>query len=176
MSTPTQLYKLLNDRYSLRDYSDRRPTPEEIRQIIEAARIAPSACNRQPWIFAIADTPDLCDEIKKCYDRSWINNVTTFIIACGDHDQAWHRADGKDHTDIDVAIAIDHITLAAAAMGLGTCWVCNFDAEKLRQALNIPPHIEPIAIIPVGYPATGSETPLKKRKQPDEITVWGRFQ
>jgi nitroreductase len=60
--------------------------------------------------------------------------------------------DGKDHTDIDVSIIIDHMTLAAAEQGLGTCWICNFDALKCAEILQLPSNIEPIAYLPIGYP------------------------
>ena len=79
--------------------------------------------------------------------------------------------DGKDHTDIDVAIAVDHLTLAAVDMGLGSCWICNFDARKCAQVLYLPEGVEPIAMVPIGYAAT-DERPLKKRKSHDELFVY----
>ncbi len=171
--------KLINNRYSCRDYDrNHTVTRDTLTSIIEAARLAPSACNKQPWTFIIVD--DLCDvsdrqAIIESYNRQWLKSAPAFIVACGDHSQAWHRQDdGKDHTDVDLSIAIEHICLAATNVSLCTCWVCNFDTEKLVNGLNIPSHLEPIAIIPIGYPATDN-IPAKNRKNIHEIIRWGRF-
>jgi nitroreductase len=143
--------------------------------VLDTARLAPSACNKQPWLFIVVDTPELREKVIATYGRDWVKDVQTFIIACGIHPEAWHRADGKDHTDIDVAIAVEHICLAATSLGLGTCWICNFDAPALSSALNLPDDTEPIAIIPIGYPNPDSKVPAKNRKEIDEIVKWGKF-
>lgn len=171
---------LVNARYSCRNYNRNKIVEREIlAKIIEMARLAPSACNRQPWTFIVVD--DQCDvSYRKCvidsYNRQWVDTAPAFIIACGNHSEAWIRSsDGKDHTDVDLSIAIEHICLAATNDGLGTCWVCNFDVEILSKGLNIPPNIEPIAIIPIGYPAEDSTIPQKNRKEIEDIIKWGKF-
>lgn len=170
---------LIQTRYSCRDYDRNKIVERELlTDIVNTARLAPSACNKQPWTFIIID--DKCDvacrqTVLKSYNRQWVESAPAFIIACGDHSQAWHRqSDDKDHTDIDLAIAIEHICLAATEAGLGTCWVCNFDTATISQELNLPDNIEPIAIIPIGYPAKDNET-NKIRKNIDEIIIWGNF-
>jgi nitroreductase len=140
-------------RYSCREYRDKKVEEDLIIQILEAARIAPSAKNLQPWHFVVIQESPNLEWIKSCYSRDWIKPVPMIIIACGDHKAAWYRPDGKNHTNIDVAIAIDHLMLAAADLGLGTCWVCNFDVLKCANILQLPEAVEPIAMIPVGYPA-----------------------
>ena len=171
--TYSELIQLMSDRYSCRQYASIPVDRQLIAQLLEAARIAPSACNKQPWKFIVADTPQLCKAITDCYEREWIHTAPAFIVAVGLHEQAWHRAtDGKDHTDVDLSIAIEHICLAATTLGLGTCWICNFDANKLHNALQLPEEQEPIAIIPIGYPAHPS-IPEKKRKTLEDITQWG---
>ena len=93
---------------------------------------------------------------------------------CGDHSKSWKRNDGKDHCDIDTAIAIDHMTLAATDLGLGTCWVCAFDAAKCRELLNLPENLEVITLLPMGYPAdTAPEN--KKRQDISEIVSWEEY-
>lgn len=171
---------LANTRYSCRDFQRFKTVSRELlTKVIDSARLAPSACNRQPWTFIVID--DLCEPssrqaVIECYNRPWMNNANAFIIACGNHDEAWHRpTDGKDHTDVDLSIAIEHICLAAADEGLGTCWVCNFDVATLSDKLNIPTNIEPIAIIPIGYPSEGSTATPKNRKEIDQIIKWGSF-
>jgi len=145
-------------RYSCRNYLDKQVEEDKIAQILEAARIAPSAKNLQPWHFVVTQEPENLEQIKSCYARDWINSAPMIVLACGDHKGAWYRADGKSHTNVDVAIAVDHMTLAAADLGLGTCWVCKFDVLKCANILQLPEGMEPIAMIPVGYPADQPDT------------------
>ncbi|MCM1482764.1 MAG: nitroreductase family protein [Muribaculaceae bacterium] len=174
--TYNSFIKLAHDRYSCRSYSSTAVPRDMIEAVVEAARLAPSACNRQPWVFVVLDSPEQRAMISAVYGRDWAAGASAFIVAVGLHGEAWHRAsDGKDHTDVDVAIAVEHICLAAAAAGLGTCWICNFDAAALASEMNLPEGAEPVAIIPIGFPAEGSKVPDKNRKKIDEILRWGKF-
>lgn len=171
-----QLYRIAEQRFSCRDYSDRKVERDAILTVLDVARLAPSACNRQPWVFLVADSEAQRAAILESYDRDWARTAPEFIVACGLHDEAWHRgSDGKDHTDIDVAIAVEHLCLAATTIGLETCWVCNFDPKPIREAFGLPENVEPIAILPIGYPADGIDAPAKKRKELSEIVRWGKF-
>ena len=172
-----QFLELAASRYSCRNYGSRPVDHALIEAVIEAARIAPSAVNRQPWTFvAVTEAGPVRDAVIASYYRDWILSAPAFIIAIGNHAEAWHRAaDGKDHTDVDLSIAIEHICLASASLGLQTCWVCNFDAPAVASALALPDGMEPIALIPIGYPAEGSIVPEKKRKSLDEILRWEKF-
>lgn len=178
MNTDTfvQFRDLVQSRYSCRAYA---PTPVDrgvICSVLETARLAPSACNRQPWKFIVVDDEESRRIIASAYSREWIVEAPAYIIACGDHNEAWHRGtDDKDHTDVDVAIAVEHICLAATSLELGTCWVCNFDADIIRKKFDIPEGIEPIAIIPIGYPVEDAIVPKKNRKALDEIAKWGKM-
>lgn len=176
MDTYPELYNLALSRYSCRSYSP-EPVPDDILMaVLDIARLAPSACNRQPWLFIIADSDDERRAIAESYSREWIKTAPTYIVACGIHEQAWHRpADGKDHTDVDLSIAIEHLCLAASSMHLGTCWVCNFDPTVISNAFRLPDGVEPIAIIPIGYPAQGDTAPAKTRKELSEIVRRGKF-
>lgn len=163
--------KLVNERYSVRKYADTAVETDKIDKILEAARKAPSAVNFQPYkIFLIQSDEKLAD-IKACYHRSWFSTAPVIMVIVGLHDMAWKRGiDAKDHTDIDAAILIDHIMLQAAELGLGTCWVCNFDVEKTKEVLDLQSTEEPIALIPLGY-AQNKEIPVKKRKSIEEIVI-----
>lgn len=176
MHSYPELYMLAVSRYSCRAY-DPAPVPDDtLTAVMDVVRLAPSACNRQPWLFILADSADERQAILDAYPREWAATAPHFIVACGLHDRAWHRgADGKDHTDIDVAIAVEHLCMAATSMHLGTCWICNFDPAKIAAAFNLPAHIEPIAIIPIGYPAAANEVPVKVRKPLDEIFRRGKL-
>lgn len=171
----SSLMQVMAERYSCRDYDTRRaPGRDLIDAVLDAARIAPSACNRQPWRFMVVEGEHARSIISRAYDRAWIATAPAFIIALGDHSAAWHRpCDGKDHTDVDVSIAVEHICLAAASLGLGTCWVCNFDPKVIAGAFSLEPSLEPVAIIPIGYPAADAKVPAKSRKQLDEIVIKG---
>ncbi|MCL6590851.1 MAG: nitroreductase family protein [Firmicutes bacterium] len=166
--------EIAKKRYSVRKYQKKAVEPEKLQQVLEAGRIAPSAVNYQPWVFVVAQTGEARKKIAATYPREWLAEAPVIIVICGDHSQAWKRRDGKDHCDIDAAIAIDHMTLAAASLGLGTCWVCAFDAALCHQALGLPSHLEPIALLPLGYPADAPD-PARyetKRKKLDEIVRW----
>ena len=166
--------ELAQKRHSVRSYKDQPVEQDKILEVLEAARTAPSAVNYQPWHFIIATEEKVKEKIREAYPRDWFKQAPVIIVACGDHDQSWKRNDGKDHCDVDVAIAIDHMTLAAAHLGLGTCWVCAFDAEKVHSALELPDHLEVIALIPLGYPKEDKPRE-KKRKSLEELVSWNRY-
>lgn len=171
MSAYNIFTSLANQRYSCRDFQPKKVEHEEIIKVIDAARLAPSACNKQPWTFHIVENPEIRNALVECYNREWFKTAPMYIVAVGNHNEAWKRADGKDHTDIDIAIAVEHLCLAASSLGLGTCWVCNFDKDKCAEILNLNEGEEPIVIIPIGHP-TKSDIPEKKRKNIDEIIKW----
>lgn len=164
-------FELIETRYSVRKFSDQKVEKETILKILNAARIAPSAVNFQPWHFIVITDDKLKSKICEGYRGEWLQGAPVLIVACGDHETSWKRRDGKDHLDVDVAIAVDHLILAATDLGLGTCWVCAFDAEHTRSVLELPSNLEPIALIPLGYPGDGP-VPMKKRKSLSEIVTW----
>lgn len=166
--------RLAEERFSCRAYSEKEPTAEQLSMLVEAARIAPSACNRQPWRLCVIEPSDRegRDIVVSAYDREWIRTAPAFIVVCGMATEAWVRPyDGHNHLDVDLSIATQQICLAATAMGLGTCWICNFDPASLSVGLNLPKGVVPMAIIPVGYPAEGLEPKAKVRKSTDEILL-----
>ena len=99
-------------RYSSRKYLDKPVDRELLLQVLEAGRVAPSAKNKQPWHFVVITQEAQLKKIRECYERNWLQTAKCIIVVCGDHREAWRRADGKIHTDIDVAITVDHMTLA----------------------------------------------------------------
>lgn len=176
-SAYTRFHALAQDRRSCRNYLPQPVDRSLLLAILDAARLSPSAVNRQPVRYIVLDAeadPEVRDIILKVYNRPWIATAPVYIVAVGMHNQAWHRpCDGKDHADIDVAIAVEHICLTASALGLGSCWVCNFEASELHRLLQLGSDEEPVAIIPVGYPAD-ADAPRRGRKSLDEIVQWGR--
>jgi nitroreductase len=143
--------KLAQNRYSSRKYKSSAVEDEKLALVLEAGRIAPSAANYQPWVFIVVRNQNM-EKIQAAYPREWFKSAPVYLVICANHAQSWKRADGKDHADIDVAIAADHMTLAATSIGLATCWVCNFDKQKTIDALNLPENLEPVIILSLGYP------------------------
>ena len=161
--------ELAIDRYSVRAYSDRPIEREKLDYILECARLAPSATNAQPWKIYVINDPQVRAGIQECYPREWFKQAPVLIVVCVNDGAAWIRNyDGKNHADVDGSIIAEHICLAAADCGLGTCWVCNFDADVCAGILELPKEWRPLAILPIGYPVSDS-IPEKKRKPIDEI-------
>jgi len=154
----TNFVGLAKKRYSCRNYLDIPVEEEKLLTVLEAARIAPSAANQQPWIFYIIRNKENINNISTTYHREWLKNASIIIVACADHSKSWKRSDGKDYADIDLAIAIDHLMLQATELDLATCWICNFDSIKCSEILKLPQNIEPLAIIPLAYPADIADT------------------
>ncbi len=161
-------------RYSCRSYQSKALSDELLLQVMEAARVAPSAKNLQPWKFIVVRKTEQLEKIYQCYKRDWIRTAPAIIIAIGDHANAWWRTDGKDFTSIDLSIAIDHITLAATDLGMATCWVCNFNAMLCSELFDLPAGLEPIALIPIGFQneSNNSSRHADKRKLAHEIVYW----
>lgn len=170
-----KLKELIESRYSVRAYLPNPVEDEKVNYILECARLAPSACNFQPWKFYIVTSKDVVSKIQESYNREWFKTAPMHIVVCKDTSASWKRAntDNKDFGDVDAAIAAEHICLAATEVGLGTCWVCNFDPALLNDALRLPDDFEAIAIFPLGYvDIDKSQLTNKKRKLLSEITEW----
>jgi len=158
---------LIQHRFSVRGY-DSKPVPDDaLNTVLEAARLAPSAANRQPLHLVVVGGGEQRHALNNAYPRDWFRMAPVVIVVCVEPACAWVRSDGKHYGDVDGAIAMDHMTLCAAEIGLGTCWIAAFDPAKVRMALGLPAGIEPLAMTPLGYPA---EQPRdKNRKALSEI-------
>ncbi|NMB42284.1 MAG: nitroreductase [Firmicutes bacterium] len=169
--------ELAKRRYSTRSFKNKPVEEEKLRKILEAARVAPSAVNYQPLHFIVLQNKNMREKIATTYAGKWILEAPAVIVVCGNHSKSWRRADGKDHCDIDAAIAIDHMTLQAAELGLGSCWVCAFNSMQCHRLLELPSHIETIALLPIGYPADTADPDRHetKRKKTNEIVHWDKF-
>ncbi|KAF0219086.1 MAG: hypothetical protein FD174_2172 [Geobacteraceae bacterium] len=156
------LYKVISGRRSIRKYKSDPVADEKVTKVLEAARIAPSAGNRQPWHFIVITDEEIKGRLKAAYDREWFHTAPVIICACGEPSKSWTRKDGRDYRDVDVAIAFDHLVLAATAEGLGTCWIGAFEPEVVREVLKIPEGIEPVVLTPLGYP---DESPAARERK-----------
>jgi nitroreductase len=145
--------ELIEKRYSVRAYKSDPVEDDKLQQVLEAARLAPTAANLQPFQLIVIHTAGREAELKRIYSREWFVQAPLVICACGVPGQGWVRKDGKSYNDLDVAIAMDHLILAATSLGLGTCWIAAFDPPAAREVLHLPDDVEPIAFTPLGYPA-----------------------
>jgi len=154
---------LIQKRYSARAYKPDPVEDEKLQQVLEAMRLAPSADNRQPFQFIVIHTRGREAELRRIYSRAWFVDAPLVVCACGISARGWARRDGKNYNDVDVAIAMDHLVLAAANLGLGTCWIAAFDPQAAREVLGLPAGVEPVAFTPLGYPA---DRPGRKERKP----------
>jgi nitroreductase len=154
---------LIRERYSVRAYKADPVEEEKLQRVLEAARLAPTAANRQPFRLIVIHTQGREKELNRIYGRQWFVQAPLLLCMCALPREAWVRADGKNYAEVDATIAMDHLILAAADLGLGTCWVAAFDPTAARQVLGLPEEVEPVAFTPLGYPA---DTPREKKRRP----------
>jgi len=158
------VYEAIKTRKSVRSFLDKPVEQEKLDRILEAARLAPSANNRQEWRFVvIRDKATREKLIEAAAGQRFVGEAPVVIACCADTDKHDMRC-GIPCYPIDVAIAIDHMTLAAVEEGLGTCWIGAFYPEKVRDVLGIPKSIEVVELLPLGYPS--SPEPVQKMRKP----------
>jgi nitroreductase len=162
-------HKLVQKRYSVRAYKP-EPVPEKsLKSILEAAQLAPTAANRQPFQIMVIHTAGRQEELERIYDRAWFIQAPIILGICALKDEAWKRKyDGQSYAAVDAAIAFYHMILAAANLGLGTCWIAAFDPAAAREILKLPDNVEPIAFTPLGYPA---DRPSPKQRKTLESLI-----
>lgn len=163
--------ELIRSRESIRSFDLERPVSQDVlMQIAEAGRLAPSAANLQPWKFVFVSSVAALEAVRQTYPRSWFADAPHVLIVVGNRNLAWKRQDGYNSIETDLAIAMDHMILAASDLGLATCWVGNFDNVLLRNVLQLSEHEIVFALTPLGYPKADFEAKeLKTRKPLDQI-------
>lgn len=158
---------LINERYSVRAYKSDPIEEEKLMVVLTAARMAPTASNRQPFNIIVIHTKGREEELLSVYQREWFVQAPLLLCVCGLPEVAWERRDGRQYLFVDIGIVMDHIVLAATELGLGTCIVAAFDVLNARRVLSIPENIEPILFTTLGYPADSPRN--KQRKDFEEI-------
>lgn len=158
---------LIKKRYSVRSYQSKPVEDEKLKKVLDAARIAPTAVNKQPFRLIVVNTEGKKEELKRIYHADWFSQAPLIICACTVQSESWTRRDGRNYVDVDTTIAMDHLILAATELELGTCWIAAFDAQAAREILKLPEDVEPLLFTPLGYPA--DEIGMKSRKNLDEL-------
>ena len=165
--------KVLGDRYSVRKFSSKKVEPEKREAILKAARSAPTARNIQPQRLYVVESDEFLRAMKKCTKYTF--DAPLIIVVCYDRDEAWVRPYDNEHGGpTDASIVGTYIMLKAQELGLGSTWVGMFHPDEVHKQLNIPEHIVPHAIFPIGYPAEDCEPAPKHfdRKPVSEITTY----
>lgn len=145
--------ELIRRRYSVRAYRQEPVSEEALSRILEAARLAPTAANRQPFRIVVLAAAGRQPALARVYPRPWFLQAPIVVCVCGVPGEAWVRKDGRSHLDVDAAIVMDHLILAATDEGLGTCWIANFDMDPAREAFELRANEVPLLLTPLGYAA-----------------------
>lgn len=167
-----ELLELAKKRYSVRNYLPKIVEQEKLDIILEAGRVAPTACNMQPQKLIIIKNREALEKLRKGAN---IYNAPMAIIVCTDKNEVWVRPqDGKKTIDIDASIVTDHMMLQATELGLGTLWMTWFDPKILRDEFLIPENYEIVNILLIGYPDCEIKSPERhtKTRKPAENTIF----
>jgi len=170
------LMEAIKTRRSIRKFKE-MPVPENLlKEVLNAARLAPSADNAQPWkIIVVRDEQVKHKVAQACNGQKYLVQAPVVLVLCGIPEEAFQTVGGymSSHV-IDAAIAFDHVTLAARSLGLGTCWVAWFKEEKVRGILGIPEDVRVVALSPLGYPDEAPERP--SRKNLEELIAYDKYE
>jgi len=171
-----EILEAIRTRRSIRKYKS-TPIPEELlKEVLSAARLAPSGVNAQPWkLIVVTDEDTKRKLIQACNGQKFIAEAPVIIVGCGFPDDAYATIGGYMNGYVmDVTIAMDHLILTAASVGLGTCWIGAFKEEKVKEVLGVPPDVKIVALTPLGYP---DEAPAKRtRKDLAELVCYDKFE
>lgn len=154
------IYQAISARKSVRAFQNKDVPDDVLTRVLDAARLAPSANNFQEWRFVVIRGAETRRKIAAAACRQNFMAEAPVVIACCAESNDHVMTCGQLSYPIDVAIAVDHITLCAVAEGLGTCWIGAFYEDEVRKILEIPPHIRVVALLPLGYPKNSS--PVRK--------------
>ena len=163
-------FETITKRYSVRSYRPDPVEPEKLQKVLDAAVQAPTACNFQAFRLVIMKTEGHREELKTVYSREWFLDAPYVLAVCSIPGESYVRKDGKNYSDVDAAIVMDHIILAATALGLGTCWIGAFDPQATCKVFQLEEGVTPVVLTPLGYP--DGQRPEKRRKPLDTLVTF----
>lgn len=171
----TSLMDLIEKRKSIRSYKPQDVEEEKLNYILQAFRKAPSAKNLQPWkLIIVKDKKKISDLSIACNNQTFLSEAPILIVACAKEDEAYGVMGGYMNSyPVDIALALEHLILAATEKGLGTCWIGAFKEKLVKDLLDVPDNIRVVAITPVGYPATEGRT--RGRKPISKIVCYDKY-
>lgn len=168
------VFAAIRQRSSVRAYKATDVEEDKLKRILEAARLSPSASNRQEWKFIVVKNKETKKKLAKAaFGQSFIAEAPIVIVACGTESKSMMACGQPAHT-VDVSIACAFMILQAYELGLGTCWIGAFKEDETKKILNVPEHVRVVAMTPVGYP---SEPPSEKsRKSLNQIVCYEKYE
>lgn len=166
------VFEAIKRRRSIRKYQEKFVEAEKLMKILQAAQLAPSAMNRQPYAFVVITEKETIKKLSSACNQEW--NAPIIIVICAFPKEAWIRDDGEQYWKVDAAIAMNYMSLQAVTEGLGTCWIAAFKEEKIKQILEIDPQTRVLALTPLGYSAE-KKGPVTKRKTVDELVHYEKW-
>jgi nitroreductase len=170
------IYEAIRERTSIRSYRADAVEEDKIQRILDAARLAPSGKNGQPWTFIVVKNEETRRRlVPACKNQAFIAEAPVVIAACGHEELAYQKMGGYwNSMPLDIGIALEHLMLAAASEGLGTCWIGAFIEEQVREILDVPDDVKIVALTPIGYPAV--EKTHRPRKSLSEIVMHEKWE
>lgn len=172
-----EFLKTVASRRSIRKYKHDRIDEEDLKKILECARLAPSAKNLQPYKFILVDDKETISRlVVACRNQTFIGEAPLVIVACANPSEAYNTLGGRGNSAyLDTAIAMEHMVLAATDLGLGTCWIGTFSEDEVKKVLDVPDDWRAVALTPLGVPV---EKPAARPKKPAGelffMNAWGR--
>lgn len=163
-------FDIIKQRYACRSYRPDMVEAEKLQKVLECGRLAPTAANRQEIKIIVVPAAGREQELLRIYPREWMVEAPYILVLCTIPAKCWTRGDGKCYSDVDAAIVMDHMISGATALGLGTCWVANFDPAAAREILQLDPSWEPVVLTPLGYPR--QPAPAKTRKTLGDMVIF----
>lgn len=164
--------KTIEDRYSVRGYLNKPVEEEKLNQILAAARIAPTAANKQAFKVVVIPTSKYEEQLKRLYGKTWFVEAPVVLGVYAIPAQNWVRKDGVNYSYVDAAIVADHIILTATNLGLGTCWIGAFDPKVAKEFVSAEEGLEAVIFIPIGYADTDAPRRDKVRKALEELVIY----
>lgn len=168
--------KLIDERYSVRNFKSEHLQQTVIDKILNAGHKAPTGCNYQPQRILVLNTDESIEKLKECTKCHF--NAPTAMLVCHNRDESWKRVyDGALSSPVDAVIVTTYMMLVAQNEGVGTCWVMHFDPDKMRETFSIPENVEPVALLVMGYPSDDAK-PLDlhfKSRPIDETVTYDSF-
>ncbi len=163
----------IKKRQSVRSYQDKEIPEEILQQILEAGRLAPSASNRQGWKFIVVKDENLRKKlVPACKNQKFVGEAPIVIAGCGTNPD-YIMTNGEHTYSIDLAIALDHMSLEATSLGLGTCWIGSFYQDQVKEILGVPESVRVVNLLTLGYPKElGTKT---ERKPLSEIICYDKY-
>ena len=167
-----EVFEAITRRRSIRKYDSKGVEKDKLLKVLEAARLSPSAMNRQPYVFVVTHEEETRERLSAACNQEWIAPI--LIVVCAFPEEAWVRDDGEEYWKADAAIAMNNMSLVACAEGLGSCWIAAFKEKIVKDILGIDPDVRVVAMTPLGYPAE-KKASVTNRKTLDELVRYERW-